>query len=54
MKNAETLQVTASKGEIVLILVFDAPRRVFEAWTKPELLKRWFEVEVGHWSVRSI
>jgi uncharacterized protein YndB with AHSA1/START domain len=29
--------------EIVMTRVFDAPRRlVFDAWTKPELLMRWF------------
>jgi uncharacterized protein YndB with AHSA1/START domain len=43
MANAGTLQVTAAGDkEIVLTRVFDAPRRlVFEAFTKPELLKRW-------------
>src|SRR6266581_3251545 len=34
---------TPSDREIVLTRVFDAPRaRVFEAWARPELLKRWF------------
>jgi len=44
MKNTGSLQVTTpSEREIVLTRVFDAPRRlVFEAFTKPELLKRWF------------
>ena len=44
MKNTGTLKVTTpSDREIVLTRVFDAPRRlVFEAFTKPELLKRWF------------
>lgn len=44
MKNTGTLQVTTpSDREIVLTRVFDAPRRlVFDAFTKPELLKRWF------------
>jgi uncharacterized protein YndB with AHSA1/START domain len=29
--------------EIVMVWSFDAPRRlVFDAWTKPELLMRWF------------
>lgn len=35
----------AARGEreIVMTRVFDAPRRlVFDAWTKPELLMRWF------------
>lgn len=44
MKNTGTLKVTTpSEREIVLTRVFDAPRRlVFDALTKPELLKRWF------------
>ena len=34
---------TPSDREIVLTRVFDAPRaRVFDAWTRPELLGRWF------------
>ncbi|HEV3197171.1 MAG TPA: SRPBCC family protein [Bryobacteraceae bacterium] len=44
MKNTGTLRVTTpTDREIVLTRVFDAPRHmVFEAFTKPELLKRWF------------
>jgi uncharacterized protein YndB with AHSA1/START domain len=44
MKNTGTLKVTVpTDREIVLTRVFDAPRRlVFEAFSKPELLKRWF------------
>ena len=44
MKNTGTLQVTTpSDREIVLTRVFDAPRHmVFDAFSKPELLKRWF------------
>jgi uncharacterized protein YndB with AHSA1/START domain len=44
MKNTGTLKVTTpSDREIVLTRVFDAPRSlVFEAFAKPELLKRWF------------
>ena len=43
MRNTGTLQVTMkSDREVVLKRIFDAPRRmVFEAMTKPELLKRW-------------
>lgn len=43
MKNTGTLQVTTpSDCEIVLTRVFNAPRSlVFEALTKPELLRRW-------------
>ena len=44
MPNAGTLKVTTpSDREIVLTRVFDAPRRlVFDAFSKPELLRRWF------------
>jgi uncharacterized protein YndB with AHSA1/START domain len=44
MKNTGTLEVTTpTESEIVLTRVFDAPRSlVFDAFTKPELLKRWF------------
>jgi uncharacterized protein YndB with AHSA1/START domain len=44
MKNTGTLTVTTpSDTEIVMTRVFDAPRRmVFDAFSKPELLKRWF------------
>jgi len=44
MKSTGTLNVTLpSEREIVLTRVFDAPRRmVYDAMTKPELLKRWF------------
>src|SRR5437667_12174384 len=44
MKNTGTLKVTTpTDREIVLTRIFDAPRRlVFDAFSKPELLKRWF------------
>ena len=44
MLNTGTLLVsTPTEREIVLTRVFDAPRQmVFDAMTKPELLKRWF------------
>jgi uncharacterized protein YndB with AHSA1/START domain len=44
MKNTGMLKVTApTDREIVLTRIFDAPRAmVFDAFTKPELLKRWF------------
>jgi uncharacterized protein YndB with AHSA1/START domain len=44
MRNTGTLKVTTpSDREIVLTRVFDAPRSlVFDAFSKPELLKRWF------------
>lgn len=39
-----TLRITPlGEREIFITRVFDAPRRlVFDAWTKPELLVRWF------------
>jgi uncharacterized protein YndB with AHSA1/START domain len=44
MKNTGTLKVTTpTDREIVMRRVFDAPRTlVFDAFSKPELLKRWF------------
>jgi uncharacterized protein YndB with AHSA1/START domain len=48
-KNAAKLQVTTpSDREIAMTRVFDAPRSlVFDAFTKPELLKRWLGVRGG-------
>lgn len=45
----ETLQVTTpSDREVRITRVLDAPRElVFEAYTKPELLKRWLGVHSG-------
>jgi uncharacterized protein YndB with AHSA1/START domain len=44
MKNTGNLQVTTpTDREIVMTRVFDAPRRlVYDAFTKPDLLRRWF------------
>jgi uncharacterized protein YndB with AHSA1/START domain len=44
MLNTGTLKVTTpSDREIAMTRVFDAPREmVFDAFSKPELLKRWF------------
>jgi uncharacterized protein YndB with AHSA1/START domain len=44
MKNTGTLKVTTpTDRQIVLTRAFDAPRHlVWDAFTKPELLKRWF------------
>lgn len=52
MRNTGTLVLaTPSDREIVMTCVFDAPRSlVFEALTKPELLKRWFFGPSG-WSL---
>jgi uncharacterized protein YndB with AHSA1/START domain len=47
MKNPTTLE-RRSDRELVLTRTFEGPARlVFEAWTKPELVKRW-------WAPRSI
>ena len=58
MTETGTLQITTpTEREIVMSRVFDAPRNlVFEAWTKPELLKRgWVSAGAGRWwSARSI
>src|SRR5216684_3754022 len=52
MKDTGKLKVTAqSEREIVMTRDFDAPRRlVFDALTKPELLKRWLGV-FGGWEM---
>lgn len=49
VRNVGKLQVsTPSDREIAMTRVFDAPRNlVFDAWTKPELLKRWLGVRGG-------
>src|ERR1700749_196359 len=42
MKNHTTVE-RKSERELVITPTFDGPARlVFEAWTKPELLKRWW------------
>ncbi len=42
MKNPTTVE-RKSERELVVTRTFDAPARmVFEAWTKPELLQRWW------------
>jgi uncharacterized protein YndB with AHSA1/START domain len=48
----ETLKVTTpTDREIVMTRVLNAPRRlVYDAFTKPELLKRWLGV-FGEWSL---
>jgi uncharacterized protein YndB with AHSA1/START domain len=52
MKNAGKLDISArGDREIVMTRVFDAPRNlVFDAYTKPELLKRWLGV-FGDWTM---
>src|SRR3712207_9503013 len=42
MKNRTTVE-RKSERELVVTRTFDAPARiVFEAWTRPELFKRWW------------
>ena len=52
MKKVGELTVTTpSDREIAMTRVFDAPRRlVFDAYTRPELLKRWLGA-FGGWSM---
>ena len=52
MKNNEILRLsTSSEREIVMTRAFDAPRQlVFDALTKPELIKRWLLGPPG-WSM---
>jgi uncharacterized protein YndB with AHSA1/START domain len=52
MQNTRTLEITTpTEREIAMTRVFDAPRHlVFDAWTKPELLKRWLLGPPG-WSM---
>ena len=49
MSPAGTLKVTTpTEREIAMTRLFDAPRNlVFEAYTKPELVKRWLGVHAG-------
>ena len=57
MQNTGSLKVTTpTDREIVLTRVFDAPRElVWDAFTRPELLKRWFGTAAGRsWSARLI
>ena len=43
MKNPTTVERRKSELELVITRTFNAPARfVFEAWTKPELLERWW------------
>lgn len=52
MKKSETFKIAASgEREIVMTRVFDAPRDlIFDALTKPELVKRWLLGPPG-WSM---
>jgi uncharacterized protein YndB with AHSA1/START domain len=49
MNDPRTLQITTpSDREVAMTRTFDAPRRlVFDAFTKPELIKRWLGVRAG-------
>src|SRR5258707_12187037 len=52
MKSTGNLIITTpSDRELAMTRVFNAPRRlVYDAWTKPELLKRWLGV-FGGWEL---
>ena len=42
MDTGKLIVTTPSDSEIAMTRVFDAPRKlVFDAWTKPELVRRW-------------
>lgn len=48
MTTGKLALTTPSEREIAMTRLFDAPRRlVFDAWTKPELVKRWLGVRAG-------
>src|SRR5258705_7948997 len=49
MTNIGLLEITTpSDREIAMTRVFNAPARlVFDAWTKPELIKQWLGVRAG-------
>jgi uncharacterized protein YndB with AHSA1/START domain len=49
MNDPRKLQITTpSDREIAMTRTFDAPRRlVFDAFTRPELIKRWLGVRAG-------
>jgi uncharacterized protein YndB with AHSA1/START domain len=52
-KNVTTVEVK-SEREVVVTRMFDAPARlVFEAWSKPELFKRWWLPKSMGMSLRS-
>ena len=54
MKNRTTVE-RKSEREIVVTRTFNGPARiVFEAWTKPELLKRWWLPKSMGMSLRSV
>ena len=53
MKNRTTVERTSDR-ELVVRRTFNAPARiVFEAWTKPELFKRWWAPKSMGMSLRS-
>ena len=53
MKNRTTVERT-SERELVVTRIFDGPARiVFEAWTKPELFRRWWVPRSLGMSLRS-
>ena len=53
MKNRTTVE-RKSERELVITRTFNGPARiVFEAWTKPELFKRWWAPKSMGMSLRS-
>jgi uncharacterized protein YndB with AHSA1/START domain len=56
MTNSQTAEVTLPTDEQILIRrEFDAPKHlVYEAWTTPELVKRWWNAKRGEVTVAEI
>lgn len=53
-RNPVTVERTSDR-EIVVVRTFDAPARlVFEAWTKPELFRRWWLPQSMGMTLRSL
>jgi uncharacterized protein YndB with AHSA1/START domain len=42
MKNPTTMERTSERELVVSRIINGSPRLVFEAWTKPELFRRWW------------
>ncbi len=53
MKNVTTVE-RKSERELVITRTFNGPARiVYEAWTKPELMKRWWSPKSTGWALIS-
>ena len=53
--NRKAVVTLPSNTEILITREFDAPRHlVYQAWTTPELIKRWWHANRGHVSVAEV